>query len=109
MSFSKEFTLHNKWVNDALKYAAKHNVVVVRGAGNDSIDLDHKNSYTYPKDTNSLGKEFVDNFITVGGNTKHTNEKFVSSFTNYGKQNVESSYMTLAFYSIHQVAVLLHC
>lgn len=88
MSFSKQFSLHKKWVKDALKYAEVHNVLLVRSAGNESNDLD-KIIY-YPTDTNlDDSKEFCSNFIIVGSVTRKLDSTFVSDFSNYGKQNVD--------------------
>lgn len=88
MSFGKEFSVHQQWVTDAFKYAEKHNVLLVHSAGNDSFDTD-KNPY-YPSDNNFDGKgEICNNFINVGSTSKRLDSTFVSSFSNYGKQNVD--------------------
>ncbi len=39
-SFGKAFSPHPEWVWDAIKYAAKHDVLIVNAAGNDGVDLD---------------------------------------------------------------------
>ncbi|MET3026045.1 S8 family peptidase [Flavobacterium sp. UW10123] len=88
MSFSKEFSLHEEWVKEALKYADQHNVLLVNSAGNEAVDLD-KITY-YPSDIEtSSDSEFCSNFIKVGSVTRHVDSTFVSSFSNYGKKNVD--------------------
>ena len=88
MSFGKEFSLEKKWVFDAFKYAEKHNVLIVHIAGNDKFDID-KNPY-YPNDNDYVNnKEIVGNFINVGSISKRTDSTMVSSFSNYGKVNVD--------------------
>lgn len=88
MSFSKEFSLKREWVDEALRYAEKHNVLVVSSAGNNGFDIDTMPKY--PTDyEHSLKKEICDNFITVGATTNLVGEKLVPAFTNYGKENVD--------------------
>lgn len=88
MSFGKEFSLEKKWVFDAFKYAEEHNVLIVHIAGNDKFDID-KNPY-YPNDNDYVNnKEIVGNFINVGSISKRTDSTMVSSFSNYGKVNVD--------------------
>ncbi|WP_202702572.1 S8 family serine peptidase [Flavobacterium sp. UGB4466] len=88
MSFIKEFSLRQKWVTEAFKYAEKHNVLLVHIAGNDASDVD-KNP-AYPSDVNFDGTpEICHNFINVGSTTNKLNENFVSVFSNYGKYNVD--------------------
>ncbi|MCV9932278.1 S8 family peptidase [Flavobacterium sp. LS1R47] len=88
MSFSKRFSLHKEWVIEAFKYAEEHDVLLVRSAGNEALDID-KNIY-YPNDINlDDSKEFCSNFITVGAVTHKVDSTFVSDFSNYGKDNVD--------------------
>lgn len=88
MSFGKEFSLHKEWIKEAFEYAEKHNVLLVHGAGNDSKNTDE--SPFYPNDYNYDNKEEIcSNFVTVGSTNKNYGEKMVSSFSNYGKQNVD--------------------
>lgn len=88
MSFAKEFSLHPEWVTIALQYAEKHNVLVVHAASNDSSDNDinpvYPNDYLYDDKP-----EVCSNFINVGSTSKRLDSTFVSSFSNYGKKNVD--------------------
>jgi subtilisin family serine protease len=88
MSFGKEFSLHKDWVFEAFKYAEEHNVLLVHVAGNDGFDAD-ENPY-YPSDVSYDGsKEVCGNFINVGSISSRLDSTFVSTFSNYGKQNVD--------------------
>ncbi|UOX34515.1 S8 family serine peptidase [Flavobacterium sediminilitoris] len=88
MSFGKEFSLNKIWVTNALKYAEDKNVLIVHCSGNLKKDID-KYSY-YPDDYNyKEEKEVVDNFINVGSVSKREDSTMVTSFSNYGKNNVD--------------------
>jgi cell wall-associated protease len=88
MSFGKEFSLHKEWVFEAFKYAEKNNVLLVHSAGNNRFNAD-ENSY-YPSDNSFDGsQEICGNFINVGSTSSKLDTTFVSSFSNYGKQNVD--------------------
>ncbi|WP_130734341.1 S8 family serine peptidase [Flavobacterium sp. J27] len=88
MSFGKEFSLHQQWVTEAFKYAEKHNVLLIHGSGNNGFDID-TNPY-YPSDYDyDKKKNLVNNFINVGSISKRTDSTMVSSFSDYGKNNVD--------------------
>lgn len=88
MSFGKYFSPHPQWVIDALKYAAEHDVLLVKAAGNEGLDLD-KNR-VYPNDQwPGQEKEIVDNMIVVGALNPNFGEDMVAPFSNYGKNSVD--------------------
>ncbi|MGK0211673.1 MAG: cell wall-associated protease [Polaribacter sp.] len=88
MSFGKEFSLHKDWVFEAFQYAEEHNVLLVHCSGNNGFNVD-ENPY-YPSDVAYDGsKEVCNNFINVGSISSKLDSSFVSSFSNYGKQNVD--------------------
>lgn len=86
-SFGKSFSPHSEWVNEAIKYAAEKDVVIVHAAGNDGADLDVV--YNYPNDQVNNGPEISNSFITVGSLDSFYGSKMVSSFSNFGKINVD--------------------
>ena len=87
MSFAKEFSMNEEFIDNALKYAASKDVLIVGVASNESINID--NNSIYPNDYDQDGNEIVDNFIVVGSISHHLDENFKSYFSNYGKQNVD--------------------
>lgn len=89
MSFGKDFSLYKEWVDDALKYAEKNNVLVITSAGNNGINLDNDEENNYPTDIDLYKKEIVGNFIKVGESSYHLNEKLKTLTSNYGKQYVD--------------------
>ncbi|MFC4818511.1 S8 family serine peptidase [Flavobacterium sp. GCM10023249] len=84
MSFGKELSLQPELISEAIQYAEKYNVLIVHGAGNNGKNID--NSAYYPNDDTL---EVSNNFINVGSINKKYGDKMVSSFSNYGKNNVD--------------------
>lgn len=88
MSFSKDFSVNKEWVFDAIQYAEKHHVLLVHCAGNDSENMDLNPKYPSDNDFTS-STEISNNFINVGSISHKVDSTFVSSFSNYGKENVD--------------------
>lgn len=86
-SFGKSYSPHSEWVRDAIKYAAEKDVLLVMSAGNDSKNVDVEPSF--PNDAIGTGQEVSDNFLLVGSITHDYGSDMVSSFSNYGKVNVD--------------------
>ena len=86
MSFGKNVSPHKDWVQDAFKYAAAKDVLLVIASGNDGQDMDV--SPDYPNDHYSDGTS-TDNVINVGASGPRLNENLAADFSNYGKQNVD--------------------
>lgn len=87
MSFGKYYSLHSDWVRDAIVYASKKDVLLVAGAGNESLDLDQINNY--PNDQINNGPEVSDNYLTVGAINPNFGKEIVADYSNYGKINVD--------------------
>lgn len=88
-SFGKSFSPHKQWVYDAIKYAAKKDVLIVHAAGNDGYNIDEKQNINYPNDSEDNVKEFADNLITIGAINKSYGQNVVAGFSNFGKLNVD--------------------
>ena len=86
-SFGKSYTQNPEWVWDAIKYAAKHDVLFVHAAGNDANDLDVAENY--PNDHMGTGEEISDNYITIGALNYQYGKNMVAGFSNYGTKNVD--------------------
>lgn len=86
-SFGKYFSPHKEWVQDALKYAAEKDVLVIFAAGNDSKDLDVENKY--PSDSYDGAPEISNNVLIIGALNVEYGSKMVAPFSNYGQRNVD--------------------
>jgi subtilisin family serine protease len=86
-SFGKYYSPHKEWVQDALKYAASKDVLVIFAAGNDSKDLDVENKY--PSDSYDGAPEISNNVLIVGALNVKYGSDMVAPFSNYGKKNVD--------------------
>ena len=79
MSLGKDLSPSEYLVEEALRYAQKHDVLVVQSSGNNGRDLDQQP--IYPTGLTSSGKPFP-NFLYVGASTAAGAR---ASFSNYGK------------------------
>jgi subtilisin family serine protease len=87
-SFGKGYSPQKEWVTEAIQYAAKKDVLIINAAGNDSKNIDLEDNPIYPND--QLGGVSVSNsFLTVGALASEYGGEMVSSFSNYGKENVD--------------------
>jgi subtilisin family serine protease len=85
MSFGKEFSPQKKFVDDAIRYAEAHNVLLVHAAGNSAYDIDE--IIHYPSRACNDGNS-VNNWLEVGANSIKADKRLCASFSNYGKNNV---------------------
>lgn len=86
-SFGKYYSPNKEWVYDAIKYAAKKDVLIIHSAGNEAKDNDTE--INYPNDHDGKEKEFADNLLTIGALNFQMGEKIAAEFSNYGKSNVD--------------------
>lgn len=87
MSFGKKISPHKAWVDEAFKYAAAHDVLLVQAAGNESQDMDAKPEF--PNDQFLDGTKDADNVVDVGASGMKPDTALAADFSNYGKQNVD--------------------
>ncbi len=91
MSFGKSYKWDKKVVDDAVKYAEKHDVLLVHAAGNDGSNTDIANNF--PTDKFEKGGWFsqkkAKNWLEVGALNWQDGEKLAAPFSNYGKDNVD--------------------
>ena len=91
-SFGKYFSQNNEWVQDAIKYAATKDVLIVVAAGNDSMDLNPSTGDVerYPNDRDlNAPNEFADNFLVVGALNPRFGEGMIANFSNFGNKDVD--------------------
>jgi subtilisin family serine protease len=72
-------------VVDAFKYAESKNVLIVKAAGNDNLDVDVNSKYPL---TLINDKQYSPTTITVGANTRFA-ENLRARFSNWGKKSVD--------------------
>lgn len=86
MSFGKGFSPEKKWVDEAVKYAAEKNVLLVHAAGNDAANVD--TAFNFPS-AQFLNGERPRNWLTVGASGDPQAGGLTASFSNYGKKEVD--------------------
>ncbi len=87
MSFGKGFSPRKAWVDDAIRYAASKDVLLVTGSGNDAQNTDEIPSF--PTDRLDDGSTAV-NLINVSASSDVSiGPDIVADFSNYGKQSVD--------------------
>jgi cell wall-associated protease len=87
MSFGKYFSPEKKWVDDAVRYAEDHDVLLIQAAGNEKRDLDSISHFPNPVFENPGGRSEV--FITVAANSGGPDSLILARFSNYGKKEVD--------------------
>lgn len=85
-SFGKEFSPQKWMVDEAVKYAEQHGVLIVHASGNDGQDNDQSGNFPTPKLDD--GKRAT-NWVEVGASTKEIGKKLPAGFSNYGKTTVD--------------------
>jgi subtilisin family serine protease len=87
MSFGKEVSPQKPWVDEAIRYAANHDVLLVHAAGNESENLDVRENYPSARFNDAT---YAPNVITVGASGDSSIKcGLVADFTNYGPGTVD--------------------
>ena len=86
MSFGKDTSPDREIVWDAMKYADKKGVLMVKAAGNDNLNID--TDIHYPTNFDDKANKVAQAIITVGASTPEK-ESLKASFSNYGKKSVD--------------------
>jgi cell wall-associated protease len=88
MSFGKRLSPHKDWVDEAFKYAASKDVLLVQASGNDNLNVDSVPQY--PNDTFLDGSSTdADNVVNVGASGPLEDTTLASNFSNYGAKGVD--------------------
>ncbi len=86
MSFGKAYSPYKESVDDAVKYADAHGVLMVHAAGNDGADL--ATAKNFPN-ASYLDGGRPRNWIEVGASSWKGGADLAANFSNYGKQQVD--------------------
>ena len=87
MSFGKGFSPQKAWVDEAAKYAASKDVLLVQAAGNDHENIDSVDNFPTPRCVD--GTDLSPTWITVGASGDPRIGGLVAGFSNYGKESVD--------------------
>lgn len=87
MSFEKFLSPGKKWVDDAVRYAEEHDVLLVDAAGNEFQNLD--SVIHYPNPEYELSGRNSCCWLTVGANAGGPDSLVMAPFSNYGKKEVD--------------------
>ena len=88
MSFGKSFSPEQPWVDNAIRYAAQKDVLIVHSAGNESYNLDVKS--VYPNPYSNFLNDTANNIITVAASSDlFINGTLLTDFSNYGPKIVD--------------------
>jgi subtilisin family serine protease len=86
MSFGKPYSPFKSTVDDAIKYADAHGVLMVIAAGNDGASLDTASNFPAPAYT---GGGRAANWIEVGASSWRGGDTVATSFSNYSHDKVD--------------------
>lgn len=91
MSFGKAYIKDKQIVDNAVRYAMEHDVLIIHAAGNEGQDNDVNPNYPNRNYVDSLGinKGMAENWIEVGATGWRYDETLVADFSNYGKRTVD--------------------
>ncbi len=88
MSFGKSFSPEQIWVDNAIRYAATKDVLIIHSAGNEYYDLDSK--AVYPNPYSSYLNDTSKNVLTVAASSdEFINNTLLTDFSNYGPRIVD--------------------
>lgn len=91
MSFGKGYSPYKEVVDAAVRYAAKHDVLIVHAAGNEGMEVDGANNYPSDKYLKKglFGPKYAPNWIEVGAANWEGGENLAASFSNYSPEYVD--------------------
>ncbi|MBB5396676.1 S8 family peptidase [Mucilaginibacter sp. AK015] len=87
MSFGKGLSPYKSVVDDAVKYAMAHDVLIIHAAGNGNEDLDH--TPNFPNAVYADGSGTAQAWLEVGASGIYADRQLKAPFSNYGKNTVD--------------------
>ncbi|BDU39333.1 S8 family peptidase [Vibrio nigripulchritudo] len=88
MSFGKSYSPHKYIVDEAFRYAASRDVLIVHSAGNSRNDNDIKPSYPNRYAVH-YGGHPIPTWMDVGASDKAADENLVTFFSSFGQKSVD--------------------
>lgn len=91
MSFGKGASPEKEAVDRAIKYALKHDVLIVHAAGNDGKENDFDNNFPNDKFRKKglFSPKYAENWLEVGASNWEDGENAAATFSNYSKDLVD--------------------
>ncbi len=91
MSFGKGYSPNKDKIDEAVKYAAEHDVLLVHAAGNSAGNNDKITNYPNRKFAKKslFGKKKASNWIEIGALAPNESPNLIATFSNYGKKEVD--------------------
>ncbi len=86
MSFGKTMSPEKSYVDDAMRYAASKNVLIVHAAGNDGADVDTADNFPRAR---YLDGAVSPTWIEVGASNWEAGRTLAADFSNYGATTVD--------------------
>ncbi len=87
MSFGKDLSPQKEFVDEALRFAAAHDVLLVHAAGNENQNTDK--SPRYPTNLDADNNVINSNWLSIGASTINKDETLTGVFSNYGRKSVD--------------------
>ncbi len=88
MSFGKSFSPEQVWVDNAIRYAASKDVLIIHSAGNETYDLNVK--AVFPSPYSSSINDTASNVLTVAASSDESiNNTLLTDFSNFGYKIVD--------------------
>jgi subtilisin family serine protease len=81
-SFGKDYSPEKNFVDDAVRFAAEKDVLIVHACGNDAVNIDI--GPNFPTKYLSNPTETAPNWIEVAASNKQADDSLVAEFSNYG-------------------------
>lgn len=83
-SFGKDYSPNKEFVDDAVRFAAQNDVLIIHACGNDGKNIDKEPNF--PSKYLNNPTETAWNWIEVGASNKHGDKTLAAEFSNYGKE-----------------------
>lgn len=83
-SFGKDYSPNKEFVDNAVRFAAANDVLIIHASGNDAKNIDKFPNF--PTKYLKSPEETAWNWIEVGASNMHANHSLAADFSNYGKE-----------------------